>query len=332
MFAAGELGGMSNVSRRAVLGAGLAIAAAPRPALSTPNDEVIELWPGTPPGATGAPIVRKIDDQSHDPSNPDRWIRGIDRPTLVVRRPAKPNGAAVLLIPGGSYWFEAYDNEGTSQADWLNARGITAFILLYRLPHEGWQHREDVPLQDAQRAMRLIRSRARQFGILPDRVAVLGFSAGGHLAGSLAARHAESVYARVDEADRLSARPDIAGLIYPVVSLDASFTHAGSRDALLGPDATEAARRARSVELRVTEDMPPTFLVHAADDQVVPPANSIALFGAMQAKARPVALHIFDRGGHGFGVHPPASEPVSAWPGLFAAFGARHGVFPQPQG
>src|SRR3546814_5514472 len=115
--------------------------------------------------------------------------------------------------------------------------------------------------------MRLIRSRARQFGILPDRVAVLGFSAGGHLAGSLAARHAESVYARVDEADRLSARPDIAGLIYPVVSLDASFTHAGSRDALLGPDATEAARRARSVELRVTEDMPPTFLVHAGSEE-----------------------------------------------------------------
>src|SRR3546814_14804683 len=101
--------------------------------------------------------------------------------------------------------------------------------------------------------MRLIRSRARQFGILPDRVAVLGFSAGGHLAGSLAARHAESVYARVDEADRLSARPDIAGLIYPVVSLDASFTHACSRDALLGPAPTKAARRARSAELRVTE-------------------------------------------------------------------------------
>ncbi|MBB6427815.1 alpha/beta hydrolase [Sphingopyxis sp. JAI128] len=322
---------MSNFSRRAVLGAGIALASTPHVVLSNSGDETVELWPGTPPGATHASIARKVDDQSRDPARPDRWISGIDRPVLVVRRPAQPNGAAVLVVPGGGYWFLSYDNEGISQADWLNARGITAFILLYRLPNEGWQQRENVPLQDAQRAMRLIRSRAQHFGIMPDRVGVLGFSAGGHLAGSLATCHAESVYTPVDEADRFPARPDIAGLIYPVISLDAPFTHGGSRAALLGQNPTEASRKARSVEHRVTADTPPAFLMHAADDGTVPVANSLALFQAMQAKARPAALHIFERGGHGFGVRLPASEPASAWPELFAAFAARQRIFAQQQ-
>ena len=228
----------------------------------------------------------------------------------------------MLVVPGGSYWFLSYDNEGVSQADWLNAQGVTAFILMYRLPGEGWPQRENVPLQDAQRAMRLIRSRAQQFGIMPERVGVLGFSAGGHLAGSLATCHAEPVYAPVDAADGLSARPDVAGLIYPVISVDALFTHEGSRAALLGQNPTEASRKARSVELRVTDDTSPVFLMHAADDGAVPVANSIALFQAMQAKARPVALHVFEHGGHGFGVRLPASEPASIWPTLFAAFAA----------
>lgn len=322
---------MSNFSRRAVLGAGIALATAPHVALSNPGDETVELWPGPPPGATDASIARKVDDQSRDPARPDRWISGIDRPVLVVRRPAQPNGSAMLVIPGGSYWFLSYDNEGISQADWLNAQGVTAFILMYRLPGEGWRQRENVPLQDAQRAMRLIRSRAQQFGIMPERVGVLGFSAGGHLAGSLATCHADSVYAPVDAADRLSARPDVAGLIYPVVSLDAPFSHEGSRTALLGQNPTEAARKARSVEFRVTDDTSPVFLMHAADDGAVPVANSIALFQAMQSKARPVALHVFEHGGHGFGVRLPASEPASLWPTLFAAFAARHGISPQQQ-
>lgn len=327
---------MVTISRRMVIGAGAALATMPTAARtlakSAPGDEVIELWPGPPPGSTGNKIVRKVDDQSHDPAKLDRWIRGIDRPVMVVRRPARPNGSAVLVIPGGSYWFLSYDNEGVSQADWLNERGITAFILMYRLPAEGWQQRENVPLQDAQRAMRLIRANAERFGVMPDRVGVLGFSAGGHLAGSLATCHAESVYTGVDAADRLSARPDIAGLMYPVISLDAPFTHEGSRAALLGQNPTEASRKARSVELRVTGDTPPTFLMQAADDPAVPVANSVAMFQAMQAKARPVALHVFEHGGHGFGVHLPAGEPASVWPKLFAAFGARHGIFPPQQG
>lgn len=322
---------MTAIDRRAALIAAAGLAALPSlaGAQTTAADEIIDLWPGTPPGGTGARIVRKIDDQSKDPAKPDRWITGIERPVLVVRRPARPNGAAMLVVPGGGYGFLSYDNEGTSQAAWLNARGITAFILLYRLPGEGWKRREDVPLQDAQRAMRLIRAKAVSLGVAKDRIGVLGFSAGGHLAGSLATRHGEPVYDPVDAADRETARPDLAALIYPVVSLDAPFTHGGSRDMLLGEGADAQARRNRSVELRVDAATPPLFLVHASDDGLVPPANSIALFQAMEAAKRPVALHIFEDGGHGFGTRLPKMMQASAWPDLLMTFATKHGLLGQ---
>ncbi|MFD1950762.1 alpha/beta hydrolase [Sphingomonas arantia] len=321
---------MTPPSRRAILGGGaiLALAATPLAGQVTAQDEVIELWPGPPPGSRGTKITRSIEQKGRDPAHPDRWIRGIARPLLVVRRPARPNGSAVLLMPGGGYGFLSYDNEGEEQAKWLNARGITTFILMYRLPAEGWDGRGDVPLQDAQRAMRTIRAGAQRFAIRPDRIAVLGFSAGGHLAGSLATRHAERVYAPIDATDRLSARPDLAGLIYPVISLDAPFTHGGSRDNLLGKDAPAAALRARSVERRVDATTPPVFLVHAADDDLVPVANSVAMFDAMRTAKRPVAMHVFEDGGHGFGTRLPATQSASAWPGLFVAFATRQGILP----
>jgi acetyl esterase/lipase len=316
-------------TRRTILAGGTALlAAAATSAQIAPSDEVVPLWPGAIPGRRGTPIVRRIADQSHDPATPDRWVSGIDRPLLVVRRPARPNGAAVLVMPGGGYGFLSYDNEGTRQAAWLTARGVTVFILLYRLPGEGWADRALVPLQDAQRAMRVIRAGATRFAIDPQRVAVLGFSAGGHLAGSLATRHAERSYRPVDAADALPARPDLAGLIYPVVGLEATFTHAGSRDALLGRDAPAALRRTASVETRVTAATPPTFLVHAGDDGLVPVANSLALYTALLAAKRPAELHVFDEGGHGFGTRLPPTMPASAWPDLFAAFARRKGVFP----
>ncbi|MFC3441815.1 alpha/beta hydrolase [Sphingobium rhizovicinum] len=321
---------MTLLDRRAALIAAAGLAALPSfsAAQITPTDEIIDLWPGPPPGSTDARIIRKIDDQSKDPAKPDRWITGIERPILVVRRPARPNGAAMLVVPGGGYGFLSYDNEGTSQAAWLNARGITAFILLYRLPGEGWKQRQDVPLQDAQRAMRIIRAQAVQFAVSKDRIGVLGFSAGGHLAGSLATRHGEKVYDSVDAADRETARPDLAALIYPVVSLDAPFTHGGSRDMLLGEGADTQVRRSRSVELRVDAATPPLFLVHASDDGLVPPANSIALFQAMEAAKRPVALHIFEDGGHGFGVRLPKEMQAAVWPELLTTFAAKHGLIP----
>lgn len=321
---------MSGLDRRTALMAAAGLAALPGLASAqvAASDEIIDLWPATPPGDTGARIVRKIEDQARPGGKPDRWVTGIERPVLVVRRPARPNGAAMLVVPGGGYGFLSYDNEGTSQADWLNAHGITAFILLYRLPGEGWARRKDVPLQDAQRAMRVIRARAVQLAVAKDRIGVLGFSAGGHLAGSLATRHGEQVYDPVDATDRESARPDLAALLYPVVSLDAPFTHGGSRDNLLGEGANAELRRQRSVELRVDADTPPLFLVHASDDGLVPPANSIALFQAMEAAKRPVALHIFEDGGHGFGTRLPRAMQASAWPDLLITFAVKHGLIP----
>lgn len=321
----------TSVSRRHLLQGGVAAIAASKAGIASARqaraEERVPLWPGRPPGYRGSRILRRVDEQSRDPTKTDRWITGIAEPELVVRRPARPNGSAVLLVPGGGYGFLAYDNEGTSQAAWLNVRGITAFILSYRLPGEGWNARELVPLQDAQRAMRLIRAGAASYGIDAGRVTVLGFSAGGHLAGSLATRHAERVYAPGDRVDALSARPDLAGLVYPVISLEADFTHAGSRDNLLGPGASAASLRAASVDRRVGPDTPPVFLLHASDDGLVPAANSLALYSAMTATNRPAELHLFDEGGHGFGVRLPRTMPAAAWPELFHAFGRRKGVF-----
>lgn len=316
-------------SRRTVLGAVAALPLATMTmAAQSGWDETIALWPGAAPGTPARLPVGRIEQRSSDPAFNDRWLTGIARPTLMVRRPAIPNGMAVLIVPGGGYGFLSIDNEGEEQARWLTALGVTCYILSYRLPGEGWAERARVPLQDAQRAMRVIRSRAAADRIDPDRIAVLGFSAGGHLAGSLATRHAEPLYAPVDAADRLPAHPALAGLIYPVVSLAAPFTHPGSRDALLGDGSNSAQRSAASVETRVTAGTSPIFLAHAADDGLVPIANSIALYQAMLAKQRDAEFHGFDRGGHGFGVRLPKSVPASGWPGLFTAYARRLGLLP----
>ena len=322
---------MIGLTRRTLLGAGSALMLAPvaaRAAELMQAQEHVPLWPGKIPSDIGSAIARRIDPREGSDAHPDRWIYGVARPELIVFPPQQPNGAAVLCIPGGSYEFNAFDNEGAEQARWLNARGVTVFVLLYRLPAEGWARRENVPLQDAQRAMRVIRRDSAKYGIDPQRVAALGFSAGGHLCGSLATRHAEQTYVPGDAADQLSARPDIAGLVYPVVTLVGPATHGGSRDNLLGKDAPEALRRSHSVDQRVDAATPPLFLVHAGDDGAVPVANSLDLYRAMLDHKRPVEMHLFDEGGHGFGTRLPASMPAAEWPRLFARFAARKGVFP----
>jgi acetyl esterase/lipase len=316
-----------DLTRRTML-TGMAATAtlAALPAGAADADDVLPLWPGSPPGSPATLPTPKYEQRSKDPNFNDRWLTGVDRPSLTVRRPATPNGTAVMLMPGGGYGFLAIDNEGEEQARWLNALGITAFILRYRIPTEGWANRSIVPLADAQRGLRLIRASAKRYGVDPARIATIGFSAGGHLAGSLATRHAERVYTPVDAADQLSARPDLAGLIYPVVSMAAPFTHLGSRDQLFGTGADPKALAAASVETRVTADTPPVFLTHASDDGLVPIENSIALYQALLAAKRPGELHAFDQGGHGFGVRLPKTVPASIWPTLFAAYARRLGV------
>jgi acetyl esterase/lipase len=247
------------------------------------------------------------------------FVRNVARPKLHVFRPSRPNGDALLVVPGGAYQFVSISNEGVDIGARMTALGITVFVLTYRLPGEGWVHRADVPLQDAQRAMRVIRSRAARFGVDERKVGVLGFSAGGHLAATLATQHAEQTYEAVDAADEHSARPFAAGLIYPVVTMLKPWTHELSRDLLLGKAPTEADIEHRSAERHVGAATPPAFIVHAIDDPAVPVENSLRMMNAMREAHRPVEAHFLQEGGHAFGVGYPGT-PSAHWIELFSAW------------
>ena len=277
--------------------------------------QTIDLWPAGAPGAPAKPLVETVNERSIDPALPDRAVFGISRPRMVVFRPDKPNGAAVLVTPGGGYKWVVVDKEGYEIARYLTARGYTVFVLFYRLPGEGWAAGPDVALSDAQRAMRLIRSRASDYGIDPARVAAMGFSAGGHVCTDLIARFATQSYLPVDAADAFSARPFCAAPIYPVVSMIPGNAHPGSRHLLIGDDAR--METAHSPHLNVTANSPPCFIVHAEDDDVVPVANSLLFREALKAKGIAVESHFFTIGGHGFGIRRAAGKPAAIWPDLF---------------
>jgi acetyl esterase/lipase len=313
------------MDRRSLIAA-LAASGLPLRALAAAPDETIPLWPGVPPGGEHAHPVPFVEDRGSAPDIHDRRIRGIVNPTLTVVRPAVPDGSALLIIPGGGYSYVVFDFEGMAPARFFAERGVTAFVLTYRLPYEGWSNGPDVPLQDAQRAMRLIRARGpRDFGIEPARSGVMGFSAGGHVAASLATRFAAKTYAAVDDADALDARPSFAALLYPVITMLPPFAHEASRVKLLGK-ATHALRAAYSVERAVTPNTPPTFLCAAADDPDVAPDNALMMFAHLQAAKVPSELHMFEKGGHGFGLGATGSE-AAQWPELFLAWGAARGTF-----
>jgi len=278
--------------------------------------ESVPLWPKQPPGAS------QFAPQPLPADWPPSLLRNVARPALHVFRPDRPNGQAVLVVPGGSYTFVSWINEGVRIAERLTAFGMTVFVLTYRLPGEGWAARADVPLQDAQRAMRVIRASARQFGIDAGTVSVMGFSAGGHLAATLATRHEERVYERHDDADDTSARPFAAALIYPVVTMAVPGTHLVSRELLLGPNPQPSQVARRSAELHVGAETPPLLLVHAIDDTAVPVSNTVNLLTAMRAADRPVEAHLFQEGGHAFASGYPNS-PTSSWIAVFDAWLAR---------
>lgn len=288
-----------------------------------PAKERFALWPGTPPGAPH-PLPKPAWNMFVDPGYPQLWIKGTAMPEVSVFRPALADGSSMLVIPGGGYGFIAVQNEGLHVAERFNAERTTVFVLTYRLPGEGWANRHLVPLSDAQRAMRLIRSRAAELKIDPNRLGVMGFSAGGHLAADLTVSYDQPAYAPVDAADRLSAKPAFSALIYPVATLQ-PFTHAGTRDNLLGPNPPAALLQARSPELHVNAATPPSFLLHAFDDDVVPIDNSLAWIAAARAAKRPVEAHLITKGGHGFGLHLPPSNPGSRWPDLLALWMRQQG-------
>lgn len=288
--------------------------------------ETIDLWPKGAPGASATTLVETVNERSTDAQLTDRAVFGISKPRMAVFRPARPNGAAVLITPGGGYRWVVVDKEGYEMGRWLSARGFTVFVLFYRLPGEGWAAGPDVALSDAQRAMRLIRQRAGDYGVDPERIAAMGFSAGGHLCCDLTARFAIKTYEAVDKADTLSARPFVSAPIYPVVSMFAPHAHGGSREKLIGAQASLQLEIAHSPHLNLPDNAPPVFLVHAEDDDVVPVENSLLFRAALRAQKIPVETHLFTHGGHGFGLRKVIGKPAEMWPQLFVDWGRAMGL------
>ncbi len=298
---------------------------APGPALAPPDpSEVWKLWPKGAPGGEAVTVTPVVTERSTDPAFHDRFARYTTDPILTVMRPITPNGASLILIPGGGYKWSVLDKEGFDVARVFAEAGVTCFVLRYRLPADGWAAGPEAPLQDAQRAIRMVRSRAAEFGLDPARVAVLGASAGGHLAGWTTAARTAS-YASVDAHDAVSFRPDFTILMYPVATMADPFVHAGSRTELLGPAPTPEQIRAYSLEEMDWSGAPPIWLVHAIDDPAVVVDNSLQLLSTLRRAKVPAEAHLFEEGGHGFGVRLIAGKPADAWPQIALKFGRRHG-------
>lgn len=274
---------------------------------------VVKLWPEGIPGS--------VEDETYQEkitTAEDGTVKRCERikyPDLTVFLPpaGKETGTAVLICPGGGYAALAFDHEGNAIARWLNENGMAGIILKYRLPSDRiMKDKSTGPLQDAQEAMRIIRRNASAWNINPQKVGVIGFSAGGHLASTLSTHFDEKVY---DAKDSVSARPDFSLLIYPVISFDTTITHMGSRNNLIGLRPADEQVRRFSNDLQVTTKTPPAFLVHSADDRAVPVMNSVNYLNALRKHNVPAELHIFRKGGHGYGL-APAGGTEASWPEL----------------
>jgi acetyl esterase/lipase len=252
---------------------------------------VFNVWPGKAPGETG-----DVGEEKTLPprgNKPVTRLANVTKPTVIVYQASKKNrnGAAVVVCPGGGYGILAWDLEGTEVAEWLNSIGVTAFVLKYRVPRRKDRPKHEAPLQDAQRTMSLVRSQAEKFDIDPNRIGILGFSAGGHLSATTSTNFDKRSYKSIDKTDEISCRPDFAVLIYPAYLI--------TEDGL-------------ALEIRVSKQSPPTFFAHAYNDGITP-KNSIRMFLALKKVGVKAALHVYSSGGHGFGLRPTAS-PSSTWP------------------
>jgi acetyl esterase/lipase len=293
--------------------------AAERPVPQTepaPGDPTrIELWPpGKVPGEARGSNTPSVIERSVYPALPDRYIDTVSAPYLVAYRPARPNGTALLVIPGGGYQRIVLDKEGTALVPaFVEQGGVTLFVLRYRLP-AGRDDRQ-AALADAQRALRVIRAGAARWQLDPRRIGVMGFSAGGHVAARLSTGFDTVLPGSGDAIDTLSARPDFSLLLYPVIDM-AAHAHSGSRTRLLGEHPAPALEQQYAMQNQVSARTPPTFLVHAQDDNVVSVHNSLLYYQALLAAGVPTEMHLFAHGGHGFGVRLPATSLTAQWPTL----------------
>jgi acetyl esterase/lipase len=265
---------------------------------------VVELWPGKAPeepGGIGAETVRmspKLDRKQVEVTEPTRLVTNVTKPTLTIYRPAKDRdtGTAVVICPGGGYWNLYWQLEGEEVAAWLNSLGVTGMILKYRVPRRPDELKGEParrPLQDAQRAISLIRSKAKEWGIAPDRIGMVGFSAGGHLALATATSFEKRTYPPLDAIDKVSCRPDFAIAVY------SGYLKAKDKNEL-------------APGLRVPKGTPPVFLAHGGDDLISDPAHSVVMYLALKRAGVPAELHIYAKTAHDFGVRP-SDRPYSTW-------------------
>jgi acetyl esterase/lipase len=275
---------------------------AAREAIMTAEPQTFPLWENGAPGALG-------NSES-------------DQPTLTYYPPVYPTGTAVVIAPGGGYVFVATNHEGRQIANWFNALGVAAFVVKYRV---GPRYHHPIELGDAHRAIRLVRSRAAQYGVRPDQIGIMGFSAGGHLASTAATHFDSGNPAAPDPVDRVSCRPDFAVLVYAVISFMAPYAHPGSVKSLLGENPDPQLVRDLSNELQVTPQTPPTFLFSTGPDTAVPPENAVAFYLALHKARVPAELHIFEKGPHGVGL--ALGDPaLGIWPTLLANWLRGHGL------
>jgi acetyl esterase/lipase len=274
------------------------------PVIAADNPLVVELWPGKVPdeagniGAEKVVMSPKLDRKQVEVTESTRMVTNVSKPTITIYRPArdKDTGTAVLICPGGGYWNLYWQLEGEEVAAWLNWLGVTGIILKYRVPRRPDEPKGEParrPLQDAQRAVSLVRSKAGQWGIAPQRIGMVGFSAGGHLALATATSFEKRTYEPIDECDRVSCRPDFAVLVYP------GYLKAKGRDEL-------------APGLHIPARTPPIFLAHGGADIVSPPEHSVVTYLALKRAGVPAELHIYATAAHDFGVRP-SDHPCSTW-------------------
>jgi acetyl esterase/lipase len=274
------------------------------PVIAADNPLVVELWPGQVPdeagniGAEKVVMSPKLDRKQVEVTESTRMVTNVSKPTITIYRPArdKDTGTAVLICPGGGYWNLYWQLEGEEVAAWLNWLGVTGIILKYRVPRRPDEPKGEParrPLQDAQRAVSLVRSKAGQWGIAPQRIGMVGFSAGGHLALATATSFEKRTYEPIDECDRVSCRPDFAVLVYP------GYLKAKDRDEL-------------APGLHIPAGTPPIFLAHGGADIVSPPEHSVVTYLALKRAGVPAELHIYATAAHDFGVRP-SDHPCSTW-------------------
>jgi len=286
------------------------------------NPLVVELWPGKAPDETGTigpereRMSPSLDRKQVEVTESTRMLTDVTKPTITICRPSKDKdtGTAILICPGGGYWNLYWQLEGEEVASWLNPLGVTGIILKYRVPRRPGEPQGQPawrPLQDAQRAVSLVRSKADEWGINPNRIGIVGFSAGGHLAIATATEFEKRTYEPVDVVDEVSCRPDFAILVYP------GYLKAKEKDEL-------------APGLQIPSGTPPVFLAHGGADIISPPEHSVLMYLALKKAGIPAELHVYATAAHDFGVRP-SEHPCSTWTKACAAWLAHQGFLPPPQ-